>query len=81
MAGIDPPIPDDPRVRLIACSALDERWLDGLDDPRSPGFRDALGQSFLKPDVVYPNLVRCTLGESIGVAAAGYAESATVPWS
>jgi len=52
-------LPDDPRVRLIACSALDERWLDGLDTA-APVLVTAQGLlMYLTRDEVHRLLATC----------------------
>jgi len=59
-------LPGDPRIRLVACSALDERWLAEVDTA-SPVLVTAQGLlMYLTRDEVHRLLTMCAIGISSG---------------
>ncbi|UGQ12618.1 class I SAM-dependent methyltransferase [Yinghuangia sp. ASG 101] len=52
-------LPAEPRVRLLGCSALDERWLDGLDPARGVLVTAQGLMMYLRPSEVRHVIARC----------------------
>lgn len=52
-------LPAEPRVRLLACSALDERWLEGLDSEQGVLVTAQGLMMYLRPSEVRGVIARC----------------------